>query len=320
MSDNPLLKKIQLPGKRFRLPSRGLFYTNGELDASVQDGEVEVFSMTTIDEITLRSPEFLYTGEAIERVFAKCIPDVKEPLKLLAKDIDFLLACLRIVSYGGTYTITTRCPACEETQENLNALKLNEFLKEVEEKAAEQEVPIDLAMVDEKVQARIKTIKAKRSDEQTYAIDLNGIILNKTTEIDDTEIQKYVITLSNGQVVHMTPMTMESNVAANQFQNEKNDRNLEEVEEFMALIISCTVKEVDGITDEQMIREWAKDLPVVYKEEIRKATRELATWGTEFDYTVTCEEESCGHQRNIKTLLNPITFFMTPSESEEPVS
>ena len=167
MSDNPLLKKIQLPGKRFRLPSRGLFYINGELDENVKEGEIEIFSMTTSDEVTLRSPEFLFSGEAIERVFLRCVPEIKKPLELLSKDVDFVLACLRIVSYGGTYNITTRCPQCEELQQMSNSLKYDEFMVEVKAKAKAQKVPMDLVMTDEKVKTRINAINGRKSNEQT---------------------------------------------------------------------------------------------------------------------------------------------------------
>ena len=312
MSDNPLLKKIQLPGKKFRLPSRGLFYVNGELSDAVQDGELEVFSMATIDEVTLRSPEFLFSGEAIERVFKRCIPDVNEPLKLLSKDVDFLLACLRVVSYGNSYSINTRCPECEELQQKQNIIKYNEFEKEVRTKAEEQDIPFELAMVDEKVQTRIKVINGKKSKEHSYSIDLNGIVVNATTEIDDTEKEKYQVTLSNGQLVKLRPITMDSSVAAYQFQNEDNTRDLTVAEEFLSFIMSCTVMSVDDITDINLIQEWAKVLPVQLKEEMEAATAKLATWGTDFSYTVSCDE--CGHSRNISTLLNPITFFMTPSK------
>ena len=33
---NPLLQKVQIPGEKFRLPSGGLFYNDGELDESVR--------------------------------------------------------------------------------------------------------------------------------------------------------------------------------------------------------------------------------------------------------------------------------------------
>ena len=56
MSNNPLLQKIRLPGRIFQLPSRGLFYKNGELDESVKNGEIHVslrYGKALKDKITL---------------------------------------------------------------------------------------------------------------------------------------------------------------------------------------------------------------------------------------------------------------------------
>ncbi len=320
-TENPLLAKIKLPGQRFRLPSRGLFYTDGELHEEVVDGEVEVFSMTTIDEIALRSPEFLFTGEAIERVFNRCIPDIIKPLRLLSKDVDFMLACLRIVSYGGAYQITTHCPQCEIVQVELNNTKREEFLSEVQEKATIQEVPFELALEDAKVKARLKTIEAKQTDEQTYTVDLKGIVNNNTVEILDEEFKSgYVITLSNGQELKLMPIRQDSAVAVYQFQNNNNDLDLTAVEEFVAFMLASTILSVDGITNWEMICEWAKELPLDLKHEMEETINKLNVWGTDFTYNIVCQNNECSHERNISTLLNPITFFMKPSKSEAPNS
>ena len=110
---NSLLKKIQLPGQTFRLPSRGLFYQNGEIDDRVQDGEVEVFPLTTIDEINMKSPDQLFQGTAIEKVFVRAIPAILKPTELLTRDIDYLLACLRVVSYGRSLPLEITCNGIE---------------------------------------------------------------------------------------------------------------------------------------------------------------------------------------------------------------
>lgn len=314
---NPLMKKIQLPGKRFRLPSRGHFYNDGELADSVVNGEIEVLSMSSVDEISLRTPEFLFTGEAIERVFKRCIPEVKKPLKLLAPDVDFLLACLRIVSYGGIYEIKVRCPKCEERQKEENEVKLQEFIAEVETKAAEQNIDINVAMADERVQKRIETITKKRSEEHVYGIDLAGIVQNKTVEIDDEEFKKYTMELSNGQLLHTQPLKMDTSVAVLQFQNNENNINLDNVEEFLSFILASTVASVDGINNREQIDEWAKALPIGLKREIDGFANTFEKWGTDFSYIIKCKNEKCGHEQNISTLLNPINFFMTPSEQEE---
>lgn len=103
---NPLMERIRLPGETFRLPSLALFYKNGELDDSVVGGEVHVFPMTTIDEIVLKTPDRLMNGDAIREVFSRCIPQIKDPGLLLSKDVDYLLACLRLTTYGPGMEIT----------------------------------------------------------------------------------------------------------------------------------------------------------------------------------------------------------------------
>lgn len=107
MSENPLLTALRqrLPGETFRLPSGGIFYRNGELSEDVVNGEVHVLPMTALDEITLKSPDKLLTGKAIEEVFGRCIPQVKKPMELLSRDVDYLMMCLRMLSYGPKMTL-----------------------------------------------------------------------------------------------------------------------------------------------------------------------------------------------------------------------
>ena len=97
---NPLLDRIKMPGETFTLPSGGLFYTNNELDSSAINAEVHVHPMTAIDEILLKTPDLLFSGQAISQVFRHCIPQINKPMELMAKDVDFLLICLRKVSFG----------------------------------------------------------------------------------------------------------------------------------------------------------------------------------------------------------------------------
>jgi hypothetical protein len=121
-SQNPLLTNLRIPGVTYRLPSQGLFYAEGILDPSVQNGEVEVFPLTTIDEIVFSTPDKLLSGKAIEEVFARCVPQVLKPKELLAKDVDFLLVCLRTVSFGDTFEVehTHNCENAKSHRYNVN--------------------------------------------------------------------------------------------------------------------------------------------------------------------------------------------------------
>lgn len=104
-SSNPLLAKVKLPGRIFPLPSGGTFYTNGELVDGVENGEVHVHPMTALDEIHMKNPDMLFSGKAISIVFRHCIPDIKKPEELFAKDVDALMIFLRAVTYGDQYEI-----------------------------------------------------------------------------------------------------------------------------------------------------------------------------------------------------------------------
>lgn len=124
---NPLLARVEMPGSTFQLPSRGLFYTNNELVDGVEMGEIHVNPMSAYDEILMKSPDQLYSGEAIEKVFSRCIKQVHQPKNLLAKDVDFLLVCLRQVTYGEemrvVYTHT-----CEDAKSNEYVINLSDFI------------------------------------------------------------------------------------------------------------------------------------------------------------------------------------------------
>lgn len=128
-TDNPLLTalKARLPGETFRLPSQGLFYDNGELSDDVKNGEVHVFPLTALDEILLKTPDKLMSGNAIVEVFSRCVPQIKKPMELLAKDIDYLLMCLRLISYGETVDITYT-HTCEGAKERTYTVELRPLI------------------------------------------------------------------------------------------------------------------------------------------------------------------------------------------------
>lgn len=129
---NPLLARIQLPGEHFKLPSGGLFYTDGELSVNVKDAEVQVHPMTVLDEIMIKTPDMLFSGKAVQEVFGRCIPDVIKPNQLLAKDVDFLLLCLRKVSYGNSLEMEDvhfGCPAVEDPSTHSYVVDVSSFIK-----------------------------------------------------------------------------------------------------------------------------------------------------------------------------------------------
>jgi len=114
---NPLLSNLKLPGRIFQLPSRGIFYKNGELADTVRDGEIHIQAMSALEEIIMKNPDQLFSGEAINTVLAKCSPDIKKPSELLSKDVDAIMLYLRTVTYGPNYEFTAR-HNCEHARDH----------------------------------------------------------------------------------------------------------------------------------------------------------------------------------------------------------
>lgn len=133
MSDNqinPLLVtlKSRLPGGAFTIPSQGIFYTNGELSEDVKNGEIQVMPMTAMDEILIKTPDKLMSGKAIEEVFERCIPQVLKPREMLSKDVDFLLMCIRYISYGQSMNLQYK-HTCENAKEHEYVIDLLPLIK-----------------------------------------------------------------------------------------------------------------------------------------------------------------------------------------------
>lgn len=114
---NPLLAQLKLPGRIFQLPSRGIFYKDGELDPSVKDGEIHVQPMSALDEIVLKNPDQLFSGAAINTVFKTCVSGINKPSELLSKDVDAIMMFLRTVTYGPNYEFTAK-HTCEGAKEH----------------------------------------------------------------------------------------------------------------------------------------------------------------------------------------------------------
>lgn len=258
---NPLLANIRLPGETFRLPSQGLFYSRGELDSSVKNGEVEVYPLTAIEEIILATPDKLLSGKAVLEVFTNCIPQVLNPGQLLAADVDYLMVCLRMVTFGPTMDISYN-HHCSD-----------------------------------------------KSKDHTYAVDLQQMI-RTTRSVDPTKIEsEYFVTLPNGQVVIMKPLTQDAIVEL--YQNtalgKTGEITQEEAESLVVDTLANAVRSVDGDEDKMRIREWMSKISLGWKRQLERATQQASRWGVDFTTTHTCKD--CGAEIEVMVSPNPFNFF-----------
>ena len=73
--------------------------------------------MTAIDEITYRTPDALFNGQAVINVIQSCIPAIKNGWHMPNIDINTVLIAIRIASHGHELEIESTCPACNESEE-----------------------------------------------------------------------------------------------------------------------------------------------------------------------------------------------------------
>jgi len=109
---NPLAGYFRQPAIYINLPSEGKWYPEGALEPSA-NGEFPVYPMTAIDEITYRTPDALYNGQAFVDVVKSCVPNIKDAWQVPSCDVDTLLVAIRIATYGHEMEINSQCPKCQ---------------------------------------------------------------------------------------------------------------------------------------------------------------------------------------------------------------
>jgi len=216
---NPLLARVEMPGSTFQLPSRGLFYKNGELRDDVEMGEIHVSPMSAYDEILMKTPDQLFSGDAVEKVFNRCIQQVLKPKELIAKDVDFLLVCLRQVTYGDEMKVSFM-HTCEDAKSNDYVIKLSEFLgttKRIDPTTVGkiysitmengQVVQLHPAKFSDVIKMFQETEGAAQSPEAELEMSvfvIQSIIASVDGIVDTTQIQEWIKSISAGWLRQLT--------------------------------------------------------------------------------------------------------------------
>lgn len=111
-SNNPLQQYFRQPAIYIKLPSNGKFYPPDTI-IPAENNEYPVLPMTAIDEITYRTPDALFNGQAVVSVIQSCVPSIKNAWAMPSMDIDTVLVAIRIASYGHDMEFMSICPQCE---------------------------------------------------------------------------------------------------------------------------------------------------------------------------------------------------------------
>lgn len=111
--NNPLRQYFRRPALYLRLPSDGKLYRPGVINMPA-NGELPVYPMTAIDEITSRTPDALFNGVAMSQLIKSCVPDIIDPWSINSVDFDAILIAIKAASGGNDMEIESQCESCSE--------------------------------------------------------------------------------------------------------------------------------------------------------------------------------------------------------------
>ena len=113
LANNPLKQYFRRPSIYLKLPSGGIGYPAGALNKT-ETGELPIYPMTAIDEITSKTPDALFNGSAIVEIIKSCVPDIRDPWSIPSTDLDAILIAIRSAAQGNDMEIESECPSCKE--------------------------------------------------------------------------------------------------------------------------------------------------------------------------------------------------------------
>ena len=173
---NPLKQYFRQPSIYIRLPSKGKFWSSDAITIPPNQ-EIPIYPMTAVDEITTRTPDALFNGSAMVKIFESCVPNIKDAWQVPSLDVDTLLVAIRIATYGHGMDIGTKCPSCEN----------------------EDEYQLDLRVVLENIHSPDYDVPVKVGDLEIYFKPMTYQELNSNSQIQ-FEDQKLVAMFQNAEI------------------------------------------------------------------------------------------------------------------------
>jgi hypothetical protein len=270
---NPLQKYFRQPKLYISLPSKGRFYPEGVLIGDYSN--VPIFGMSGMDELIMKTPDALFSGEATIKLIESCCPYIKDASKVPSLDIDALLVAIRIATYEDTITMTAKCSGCGE--ENDYDIRLTEVLDHYNEK-----------IYDDKIVVGDLTINLKPLSYE----DLSKV------NVENFKLQKMLSQLDSADI-----------------DEEARQKHVDDIYQKLAEIqLSVILSSIESITtpaetvsDIEFIKEWLTNTAAVSYNTIKERLEKNKKDWTLPAHDVKCA--ACGHEDQIEFSLDQSNFF-----------
>lgn len=273
MDNNPLKQYFRRPSVYIKLPSGGKNYSPDAVEIP-ESGELPVYPMTAIDEITTRTPDALYNGTAVVELIKSCIPNIKDPWAITGDDLDTILIGIRASSNSDTLEIESSCPNCsEQGTYGLNLVSVLATLKG----GAYDEV-VDLG--DLKIKFRPLTYK-EMNESALKQFEVQRMFAQIENIEDDEEKEK----ISIEALKQITDLTME--------------------------LLSLTIERIEtpstAVDEKVYILDFLKNCDRKIYSQLRDKSGELKSATEIKPMDIKCP--SCNHEYKEPVNVNPVDFF-----------
>lgn len=271
---NPLQRFFRQPAIYIQLPSGGNFYPRGSLEMP-ENGELPVYPMTAMDEITYRTADALFNGSSLTSVISSCVPHILDPWGIPTVDLDTILIAIRIASYGHEMEIESKCPKCEN--ENLFGLDLRSMVDQLKTPDYTQTVHIG------DIEIFFKPLIYKQQNQNTMARFQDQKLMSSMEEIDVSEEEK--LQLLNQAFINLGQASLTT----------------------LAQSISMIRAGADVVNDEQYITEFLKNSDRKVYNAIRDHVIKIKEESELKPLKLKCQE--CEHDYESRFTLDMSNFF-----------
>jgi hypothetical protein len=110
MANNPLQQYFRQPKIFINLPSQGVYNKPGSIQGEVSN--MPIFGMTGMDEILMKTPDALLTGESTVKVMQSCCPGIVDGWEVTNLDFNLILTAIRIATFGNSIAVSSKCTGC----------------------------------------------------------------------------------------------------------------------------------------------------------------------------------------------------------------
>lgn len=272
MANNPLQHHFRQPKIYISLPSKGVYNTPDSLDGNGEN--IPVFGMTGMDELLMKTPDALISGESTVKVIESCVPNIKNAWEMSSLDTDLILIAIRIATYGNLMEVNHTCPQCSASNEySIDLTKLVEFFATIN---------YDNRVVFKDLVVKLQPLTYKQvTDFSLKNFQMQQRLVKSNSITDEEEKKSFVSSLF---------------LDMGKLQNEIYVATIESVE------TGNTV-----VTERAFIREWLENSDKGIFDAIKEQADRNSNAVKPPKHHVKCDE--CGHESNLDVEMDDSNFF-----------